>query len=255
MNPRSFVALSVLAMASLAHGQSTLDWNSVSAWSNGSTSGSYNTLSGAAAANSAINTLTYDFGNGLLATLSAELTGGAGWQNGSAVYGGWAPRADNGVFAFGIQNGSATTGANLTLTFNQAVTLDSLKIGDLDSGGTVQDRVNVLTSFGSTLSVIGTPATAPTYTASGNLVSFTGVTGNEGSFNANAPTAWAQLSSGSTAVTSVTISLLNGTGNHGIWIDNLTVGSVIPEPSVYALAFGCATFALVAVRRRFVRRA
>lgn len=255
MNPRAIITVSLFAATSLAHGAFTLDWADVDSWSNGSTTGSYNTLSGAAAVNSAINTLTYDFGGGLTATVSAVLTGGAGWQNGSAVYGGWAPRSDNDVFAFGIQNGSATTGATLVLTFNQAVTLDSIRIGDIDSGGSVQDRVSVLTDLGSLLSVSVPDTLAPTFDLSGNSATFTGITTNQGAFDPSATAAWAELTTGSTATTSLTISLLNGAGNHGIWLSDLTVSAAIPEPSAYALAFGFSTLVLVGARRRFLRRA
>jgi len=254
MKRPTLAIFAAVAIAGLAHGQNTLDW-SASSWGFGATgTGAYNNLSGSGSATAAIKPLIYDFGGGLTATVSASLGGTAQWQTSAQNFGGngYAPRVnDAGVFAFGINNGSATTGGTLTLNFSQSVTLNSFKIGDIDDSGVI-DRVNVQADTG-LLSVVSTAATAPTYQISGNTLSFTGISSNEGVFNTAATTAWAELSSGTMGINNLTISLLNGTGNHGIWFSDLNV-TVIPEPSAYALLLACGTLLLLAVRFRLARR-
>jgi hypothetical protein len=254
MKRSPLVLFVAVALAGFAHGQNTLDWSAPS-WGLGTTGTStYNDLSGAGSASAAIKTLVYDFGGGLTATVSASLGGTTQWQTSTAIFGGngYAPRvSDAGVFAFGINNGSATTGGSLTVTFNHTVTLDSFTIGDIDNGG-MTDHVNVQADSGP-LSVISTPAVAPAYSVVGDTLSFTGISANEGTFNPGAATAWAELSSGSTGINSLTVSLLNGTGNHGIWFSDLNV-TVIPEPSAYALLLACGTLILLAVRFRLAGR-
>ena len=72
MSRLSLVTLSAIAFAALSHGQVTLDWSS-SSWSDGTTTGTFNDLRGAAGASALVTPLTYDFGNGLTALVTASL--------------------------------------------------------------------------------------------------------------------------------------------------------------------------------------
>ena len=112
MSRISIATLSALTVAGFAHGQ-IVDWDSTTAWSNGTSTGSYNSLSGAGAKFSAITPLTYNFGNGLTALVSASLDADTEWQVNASVYGGtgWAPRVTgSGNYALGVKNGTTTTG-------------------------------------------------------------------------------------------------------------------------------------------------
>lgn len=258
MKFHSYAALTAFALAGVAHGQiSLLDWSSTTAWSNGVTSSSYNALSGGGSSSAVINPLTYDFGGGLMATVTVARDTGVTWQNGTSVYGTWAPGvtsapAEVGLFGFGIAGGSPTTGATLTFNFNQAVQLNSVTIGDLDNSGT-RDLVSV--GANSSLFVQSSAGTAPGISGNGtSLISLTGIGAPENNFSTSAPTAWTKLGSGSNLINSLTVSLAGGVNNHGIWVSDVTV-SAIPEPSTYALILGCGTLALITVRRRWMRRA
>ena len=247
MHPRHLLTLAALLTTGAAFGQSTLDWADSGSWSLGASSGSYNSLSGSGSAGAAINTLTYDLGSGLSATVSVALDSGVSWQDGSAIYGGFAPRVtESGVFAFGVLGGSTSSGATLNIRFNQAVTLVSLTIGDID------DRRDTLT-VGSTsgpLSVIGAATVAPTYSFDGGLLRLSSIATNEGEFSTAATTGWVTLSSGSTPLTDLSFALTGASSNHSVWLSSLAVSAAIPEPSTYAALLGVATLALVVWRRR-----
>jgi hypothetical protein len=253
MHPRHLLAVAALGTCGLAFGQSTLDWSDLDSWSSISTTGSsYNLLSGSGSASAAINTLTYDLGSGLTATVSAVRDSGVTWQN-STNYGGYAPAVTGaGVLGVGIEKAgglSSALGATYTIHFNQAVTLDAWSIGDIDSA---RDVVAVTTDSGA-LTISGQAASyVPAASTSGNTLTLTSTfSWNESVFNPTASSSWVKLTSGTTTLNDLTITLAGSSGtSHGIWLGSLAVTSAIPEPSTYALILGGCTLALVVWRRR-----
>ncbi|HLP07739.1 MAG TPA: PEP-CTERM sorting domain-containing protein [Opitutaceae bacterium] len=255
MHPRHILTLAALLTSGVAFGQSTLNWADIDSWSLGLSTGSYNTLAGAGAANSNIKTLTYDLGSGLTATVSVARDAGVTWQE-SSNYGSpsaFAPAVTaGGVLGLGIVKGTGlatTLGATYTIHFNQAVTLDSFRIGDIDSA---RDVVAVTTNSGA-LSILSQASQyAPVAGTSGNTLTLTStVNWNESNFTPAATTSWTELTSGTTAVTDLTVTLAGTSGsNHGVWLGSLEVTAAIPEPSTYAAVLGACTLALVVWRRR-----
>ncbi|HLP01168.1 MAG TPA: PEP-CTERM sorting domain-containing protein [Opitutaceae bacterium] len=252
MHPRHFLTLAALLTSGVAFGQTTLNWADIDSWSLGLSTGSYNTLAGAGAANSSINTLNYDLGSGLIATVSVARDAGVTWQT-SSNYGGYAPAVtSDGVLGVGIEKASGVPtalGATYTIHFNQAVTLDTFSIGDIDSA---RDVVAITTNSGA-LSVSNQSASrVPTISTVGNTITLTStINYNEPLFNPNAPSSWVELTSGTTALTDLTVTLSGSSGtSHGVWLSSLEVTAAIPEPSTYAAVLGACTLALVVWRRR-----
>jgi hypothetical protein len=256
----SLAALVSIALAGFASG-AILDWGSTTAWSDGVNSGSFNPLSNNGSATSIITPLTFDFGGGLTALVTASLSGtGANWQDGSSYYAGFAPYSYQvgNVLALGVSGGPAASGS-IHIQFSSAVTLDSLTIGDVDSRPDRNDVVQVTSSNGSPsgLQLINAPANPAVFSSVvPGTATLAAASGDEGTFGVTASSAWATIGSGTNTVTDLTFALGQtgtGTGGHGVWLSNLTV-TAIPEPSTYAMILGCGTFALVAARRRFGRR-
>ncbi|MFT3828979.1 MAG: PEP-CTERM sorting domain-containing protein [Opitutaceae bacterium] len=256
MHPRHILTLAALLTSGVAFSQSTLNWADTDSWSLGLATGGYNALAGAGSSTAAINTLTYDLGSGLTATVSAVRDAGVTWQNYAGVYGGdgYAPRVTDGqVLGVGIVKGSGLArnlGATYTIHFNQAVTLGSFIIGDIDMG---RDVVAVTTNSGA-LSVLHQASTyAPIASISGYTLTLTSASGADESvaFGPSATTSWTELSSGTTALTDLTVTLSGSSGSsHGIWLSSLEVTAAIPEPATYAVILGLGTLALVVWRRR-----
>jgi hypothetical protein len=254
------LVFSLAGLVSTGAAQITLNWDSVN-WMLGASTNTYNALSGATSANAAINTLKLDLGGGLVATVGANLQGsGSGWQNGGAVYGGFAPRVAqtgaNAILALGVA--SQTSQAVVNISFSMPVLLGSLHIGDIDSPSNGRKDMVTLSAFnGSNPVALSVNQAAALYTplqsVSGNsLVLASAAIGIDEAFNRSAPTSWSQVGSGASYLDKLSILLSSpagsSAGSHGVLLGNPVV-TPIPEPSTYGVLLAAATCLFVLARR------
>ena len=270
MKQTTLAVLASIAIATLANG-GTLDWSSFN-WSDGALVGTINALSNNGAPNSAITPLTYDFGDGLTASVAVSYLQGAGaiWRNGTN-YNGDALSVDQlgHVFTLGVVGGPSASAA-LSIHFSSAVVLNSLTIGDVDTNADLSDAFHFTAWDGRT----SIPADVQSLgQAAANLAVFSSVVTGSATLTSigidatpldiretqgraklgNARTVTDLVFVLSQTGTGTGTGTETGTGGHAVWFSNLGV-TAIPEPSAYALVFGCGSLALFGVRRCMARR-